>query len=588
MGIVVAAILFVFVGWAALSEKSISIPHWVNTGKGHCMRISRESDFPVVSLSVGTPPRNVKLLLRLGSVVARASDSMSIFSEELLRSETLRCSDDRRCTDTAILTSDTHGSQAIGVISFTYGNSWSGEFAIEQSVGLEGSISLVRGMLYDLSPTHFCWRNASSGDIDTSDGFEQYNISVSGQSIYMESEEITRALPENSVSCNESVLMFPVDASHERSWLALSNDFLYESSTSKLGDRRDVVERGLGCADESNEKEIYELDCSLDLQATCRTEPSLPFRRLSQFELKFKLSSNSSSSFLALKRRNSLSRLAGSNSISDSVFFALMRLVVLLIVAFVVFNRAERVSASAFSTINSAIDVANGREKHGRHTWFNALSDAAVGALAIISRALILSHNAIVLADDGNIEVVVWECVGVSASIVHYCLRHLVLKTDLEKEAPLSKLGGSMSLADACVAALLSVLHTPMLGASARDFDAVSRLFCALLIALFCVHRLFFSVAACAVLASTTASDGRFERSYSVTLWISCGLWLVQACALSFSFSRLFVVPQAYSLVRFSMGGPRQTEVALFLGSMTLSIPYLNSVCTRIAKKDRK
>jgi hypothetical protein len=40
--------------------------------------------------------------------------------------------------------------------------------------------------------------------------------------------------------------------------------------------------------------------------------------------------------------------------------------------------------------------------------------------------------------------------------------------------------------------------------------------------------------------------------------------------------------------VRFSVGGPRQTEVALFLGSMTLSIPYLNSVCTRIAKKDRK
>jgi len=575
---------------------SISIPDWVdgpNNESGFCLRASRTSDFPVVSLAVGSPPRVVKLLLRLGRVVEHASESMYIFSDELLRSETLRCTDDRKCTDVALLTTDTHGAQSTGTVAFNYGNAYSGEFAVEQSIGTEGSISLVRGTHYDLSPTHFCWRDAAAAAAATATppppppppGFEYYNVSVSAQgSLYIDDLDDDGVLGQTTSRCNNSVMLFPVDASHERSWLALSNDFLYEASTFKLADRRGVVERGLECADESNEKEIYELDCTIDLQSNCRMKPSVPFRRLSQFELKLALSSSSSnsSSSLAVKKRSSLMRLSGSNSISDSVFFALMRLVVLLIVAFVVFNRAERVSASAFSTINSAIEVSRGREKHGKHTWFNALSDASVGALAISSRALILWHQTVVLVDDGNLVVVIWEVVGLAVSVVHYLLRHFVLKTDLEKEAPLSKLGGSMSLVDACVAALLSVLHTPMLGASDRDFDAVSRLFCAVLIALFCVHRLVFSVASCAILASTTASDGRFERSYSPVLWMSCGLWLLQNCALSFSFARLFVVPQSYSLVRFSSGDARQTEIALFLGSIALSIPYLNSVCSRL------
>jgi len=161
-------------------------------------------------------------------------------------------------------------------------------------------------------------------------------------------------------------------------------------------------------------------------------------------------------------------------------------------------------------------------------------------------------------------------------------MRNLILKTDLQKEAPLSKLGGSMSIVDACVAALFSVIQTPSLGASSRDFDAVSRLFCAVLIALFCIHRLFFSITSCALLASTTASNNRFDRSYSITLWISCVLWFLQTCILSLSFSRLFIISQSYSLVRFTVGDFLTTEIAIFLGCLTLSIPYFNSVSARI------
>lgn len=578
--VVFSFVCYVAIGVFALFTSSVRLPSWIIEENGHCMRASRASDFPVVSLAIGSPPRTVKLLVRLGNVVEHASSAMVIFSEESMRSDTLRCSDDRTCTDIAIMTSDAGGAQTRAVVGFKYGNQWSTEFSTERAIGVEGSVSLVRGMEYDLNPTHFCFRDAPSTDGFDTDGFDVYALNVTGSDIYVNSDSSDRTLGSSAFECNQSVSLFPMAASNERSWLALSNDLLYEASTSRLEDRRNVVERGLECAEEGNEKEIYELDCHLDLQSNCQTKPSIPFRRVSQFEVRISLHSNASQ--MAVRQRIALSRLAGSNTIQDAVFFAMMRLIVLLIVAFVVFNRAERVSSSAFSILKSSIDITRGKEKHANHTLFGALSDAAIGALAIVSRALIIWHQASVLSDDGNNVVVVFEIIGVFVSIIHFFMRNLVLKTDLQKEAPLSKLGGSMSIVDACVAALFSVIQTPSLGASSRDFDAVSRLFCAVLIALFCIHRLFFSITACALLASTTASNNRFDRSYSITLWISCVLWFFQTCILSLSFSRLFIISQSYSLVRFTVGDFLTTEIAIFLGCLTLSIPYFNSVSARI------
>lgn len=586
--------LALLVGTLALSERGVSIPKWVGTGGGYCVRVSRASSYPVAAVAIGSPPRVVRLLVRMDHVVPSTSrhSALVVFAEELMRSETLRCNEDRNCTDVAFLTTHTDGSQGLTSIGFTYGNTWSGAWTIEASIGAEGTISLVDGYTYELTTTHFCWGKTSEVAAMEGQGVQELqaphpldlSLTEDGR-LYLEprtfrdSDQLSD-LP--AVRCNVSCELFPKPAAYERSWLALSSDFLFEASTPKLDDRRAVVEQGLNCAPPSNEREIYELDCGLDVYAECRHVPSIPFRRVSQQEVSITIDGNAS--IMSLKRRESLTRIVGVSTVHDAAFSASMRLLVLLIVAFVVFNRAERVSASAFSTVRSALEVAAGKEKQGRHTWFNALTDAAIGSLAIVSRMLVLWHQAVVLIDDGSTDVVVWESIAIGASSVHFVLRNLVLKIDLQKEAPLSKLGGSMSLADASVAALISVVQTPMLGASARDFDAVARLFCGVLISLFVFHRLFFSVAACAILATTTASDGRFERSYSVLLWLSCVLWLLQTAAASFSFSRLFVVPQAFSLVRVTKGGPRMTESAVLLAGIALSIPYLNSVTYRLLK----
>ena len=584
---VLAALVLVFVGILALSERGVSVPAWVNDGGGHCVRVSRASDYSLAAVPLGSPPRVVKLLLRLDKVVPLAdiASATTIFAEELLSSETLHCSQSRNCTDVALLTTDTHGAQSLAAIRFLYANSWSGDWVVESNIGAEGTIALVEGFEYALTKTHFCWRPTADQPLDTDD-FEVYTVNASGGELKTSSAELAAgaalaAAP--ATRCNSSVRLFPPTAAYERSWLSLSSSYLFEQKTSELEDRRAVVEQGLDCAPESSEKEIYKLDCDLDLYATCEHSSSLPFRRLSQYDLKLSLAAPGAAT-LAVHKRKALSRLVGSNTVADAVFFALIRLTVLLIVAFVVFNRAERVSASAFSTMRSALEVAAGKEKHSSHTLFNAISDGAVGALAIVSRALVLWHQSSVLADDGSTDVVVFESIGVGVSGIHFLLRHFVLKTDLSREAPLSKLGGSMSLADASVAALLSVVQTPMLAASARDFDSVARLFCGVLIALFVFHRLLISVAACAILATTTASDGRFDRAYPSVLWASATLWLAQLAAVSFSFCRLFVVPQSFSLVRFSEGSARSTEAAVFFAALSLSIPYLNSVSGRVVK----
>ena len=569
--------LAAFTGTVALNEASLVIPEWVNAG-GHCLRASRTSTFVTASLPLGSPSRIVKLLVRLDRVEPTKHTVLTIFAQDLLRSTSLKC-DGRNCSDTALLTTHTDGSQHVGTIQFEYGNQYQTDFQLEQSLGVEGSLSLVQGFSYHLSATHFCWKEGALAPPTTGTVLP---VHVQASALYTSAQELRdTALAAPATACNGSIALFPTAATSERAWLALSSDLLFESQTDQLDERRRLAEQGLACAPEGNQKELYELDCSLDVFATCNQEPSFPFRRLSQYELSFHLQSNAT---LTFEQRQSLSRLSGSTSLSESVFFATIRLTVLLIVAFVVYNRADRASSSAYFTIHSAIRIAAGADKHTTSSLFHVVTDAAIGLLAVVSRILVLVFQAQLLVDDACTDLVALEYCACVASLVHFALRHFVLETDLSKEPPFSKLGSSMSLTDASVAALLSVIKTPLLAASARDFDAVARLFAAVLISLFVFHRLFFSFSACALLATTTSASKRFDRSYSIVLWTAVSLWAIQIVATSFSFGRLFVVPQAYSLARVGTGSARSVEFAVWITSLTLSVPYINSIVGRLIK----
>ena len=600
---VAAAALTLFVGLLSLTEQSIDIPDWANSPYAKCARVQRLGDVALASISVGSPPRTVKLLVRLDHVVEAemAHTATVLFADELLRSETLRCDATRRCSDIVLLSDTTTGKQVRTYAEFEYGNAASTAWWIESHLKVDGAMRLVRGWTYALTRTHFCWvsndtdvgyrdirgsrttHTVEATFLNTTNRLVTTRAKIEELSIYDDDDD-NPFLDAPASACNDTIELFTAGAAAEQSWLALSSGFLYEASSAKLDDRRTLVERGLTCAEPSGELEIYEMDCALDAYATCRTRPSIPYRRLSRHYLQLRPSAANDTVLVRANFEVALSRISGSLTLSQTVFFSAVRLCVLLIVAFVVYSRAERQTASAYHTISSALDVAAGVEKKGYHTRLSTLTDAAVGSLAVISRLAVLLFQSSLLSADGHADAVVIESIGIFVSMLHLLLRNLVLKVDLTRESPIQKLGGSMALADAANAALFSVISTPTLQVSTRDFDAVARLFVGVLIAIFVIHRCWFATTSCTLLATTTATDKRFDPAYSIVLWTASLLWIVQTGCIVFSFGRFFVVSQAYSIHRAWVGEVFLTESSVFFAFLGIGIPLVNAVMVRLVK----
>ena len=577
---------------SSVADRPLGLPHWVDSDpNAYCLRASRDSNFATVALSVGTPPRIVRVLVR-GDRVLHDTDvpSTTLFADELLRSESLRCGTGRVCQDVAFLTTGTGATQTTHSIQFSYGSAASGSYYTEQSVGAEGYMHLMNGTYYEFTNTHLCWTTSES-TVAPSDWKHEVAIQVDNHtgatkvSSVGSIESLVSTCTRNG-QIDEGVELWPFEATNERHWLALSSDFLYEASSSRLEERRSIVERGLGCVDNyTTGVDVYELDCTLDLYAECRRKPSLPFRRLSQMRIAIDLRSYDTPTLYAYEEL-SLTRLAGS-SVSESVLFALTRLFVLLIVAFVVYSRSDRQSTSAYFAISNAINIANGGTHFGFHSMFNAVADAFIGALAFISRIIVLVVQSNVLVADGNGMVLVSEIVGISASVLHFICRNFVLRTDLSKESPLTKLGGSMAIGDASVAALVSVTVAPLLAASNRDFDAIARLLCGVLVVFFVLPRLWAGTTASALLASTTSRDGGFDTAYPVVLWFSSVLWATQGVSVGVAVARLFVLPQAYSLSRNVHGDGVNIIVLVALVTLSLAAPPMNSMNVKLKRDTR-
>ena len=142
-----------------------------------------------------------------------------------------------------------------------------------------------------------------------------------------------------------------------------------------------------------------------------------------------------------------------------------------------------------------------------------------------------------------------------------------------------------MAINDASVAALVSVTVAPLLAASNRDFDAIARLFCGILVVFFVLPRLWAGTAASALLASTTSRDGGFDVAYPVVLWISSALWAIQGVSAGVAVARLFVLPQAHSLSRNVDGDGLNVTVIVALVTLSLVAPPLNAMNLKLKRE---
>ena len=555
-----------------------------------CARVTRYADYAVVNLVVGSPSRNLRVMLRTDQIIAdSATQALTLFSSDLLSSHSLRCDDVTSvCTDVALL--EQHRQQRRHEVSFAYAQTALYSFAIERSLGLDGALFMTSNTIYQLSDSSLCWHSGATRAANTTTDTTAttvINALAANQSLTVQTAEGDAWTNSPASNCSlaagvSATTLFPYAAAVERSWLALaSSSVLFESSVAKLSDRREVVERGLQCAPESAERDVYTLDCAFDAASSCRQTASFPFRRVSDSELRFTI--EDSLVTVTATPLPSLSRLA--TRVDGQIFTATMRSIVLLIVAFVVYSRSSSTGASSRRHIETALRISQGsRFAPNSHSMLDVFFDGVVGILAVAARLTIVLFQRVGFEGDGASAVVVAEFIGIAASASHFFLRYFVLKSD---EPAIERLGGSMAIIDAAVAALVAVSDTPLL--TPVSFVAVSRLLVAILVALFVFARCVFAVASCVLLAQIVALDRkRFNVVYAPLLIASALLWLAQGIVANVVFVFLFVVPQTYSVLRAAEYNEHALSIiSLLVYTIVFStgLPAVTDAATKLVKK---
>lgn len=554
LSFVVTGLMLVFdFGDTTSAVASLAIPT-----TAHCLRIRRSADYVVVLLPIGDPPREAELLFRPDKVV----DEAGVFILGTANSQSIRlnCSA-TLCTDIAILQSEGPMSNArVGVVRYTFvahavddsvGGSW---------LGLDGEFSIVRGYTYWLTASHLCWETTNlSTTPDASLSFPaKTNLGCM----------ITTSSFAGPRECNSSeVKLFPVSAAHERSFLGLSSNYLYEHANERVEERRADAEKGILCGGTST---AYSRDCLA--AGTCHVTPSAPYRRLVSSSF-MAIQAHHNDAVVALQPTNTLSRISGLLSVNSVVLIGILRLLLMILAAVVAYVRSSQISSNSVAML---LRAANGTPAEAElpFTMANVLLDAGVGIVAVLARLVVLVAMKDSLSEDGLGVVVVSEAIGVGASVVHFVLRH-TMQFDWNYDVPLTKLGGSMALVDTAMAILVVFADAPVLGNQVA-FSGIGRMLGALLICISCLPLAIFAAVACGV---TYADIPTQKTAYYEGWWFLAVIaWLLQLMTIGLTLGYCFAGPLAYQLVRTSSGGSTRARLVVFSCAIMTSLPAQHRV----------
>ena len=595
----------------------------------NCLRVARRADYAVVFVGLGSPSQYLKLLLRLDQTRNDTVDTeptMVVFSERMHKSDTMRCDPfdpprtyEALCTDVATAFDASRLQRYVKTI-FTYANdhveySYNNRAAL---LGLDGSFYLQHGTTYWLTTTHLCFASIPDNEDEVS------TMTAVGEGVlpvYVDQDGLLRSdidsladfkadLPvveaSQTENCSETgffeagVKLFPADAASERiTWLSLSDTFLYEYGNPVLRQRREVVEMGKPCAeartDVAHVNDLYRLDCSIIDPTWCQEEPSVPFRRLATARMRLDLRADGSGGTLRIEESRALKRIPFLVSYNEGLWLAFGRLVIMLLTAAVVFVRGSQNASSSRYMFVHVLDTILCRDLRPKnpfhlqwvteHQLSEIAVDASVTAIALLSRILVYAYSVGPLVADQLTHVVVFEAIGIGASAIHFGLRYGVLKWDLAHEAPLTKLGGPMSICDVASAVLFSFSETPLLSNDEGRFPAVGRLLIGILTSISVLTRCFFAAPMCALLANTVTNDKvayKDLKGYQTVLRLGGALWALQGAVACATLSAVFINPAAYALVRSTIGNvPLVVPYSLLFGLLCAGLPTITKVALR-------
>jgi hypothetical protein len=581
-----------------------------------CLRVGRRADYAVVYLDVGSPVQRLKLLLDLGTVTGplQREESLNVFSTRMHKSLSMACRDldpprdySQLCHDLALVAPNGSTSDQVLVhTAFVYQNDQAAYSEAHPAAlaGLDGTFRLTRGHTYWLTTTHLCFApiqppmpaDTPALGMRVADGM----LTTTQADLLAYDERLAFDARCNETLRDESVFLFDAEAANEATvWLSLSGTFLYEYGSAILDKRRTVVESGEHCSamltELAHQRDIYHTDCGGLALGRCQVEASVPFRRVADRRMRIDLDADGVGTLVS-EPATALRNVK--QSYARALTSALARLFVLVLTAAVVFVRGSQNATDSLWLIINAIDTMYCRNAFSDTiTPQNSVStydeldkwiDAFISVAAWAARVAVLVAVAPLLMDDNQDAVVAFQCLGIACSFVQFCLRY-GLDLRKEREAPITTLGGPMSVIDVTSAVLMLFSDAPLLGTNGGNFASIGRLLIGLLISLAVCTRICFSAAIVTTMAVSETNGNRKELTgHRLTLWIAAVAWVLQAVATAGTLALLFVNPAALSLARSQTGDTRVVKYAIFFGLICTSLPTFTKVSLRVLQHECK
>jgi hypothetical protein len=275
---------------------------------------------------------------------------------------------------------------------------------------------------------------------------------------------------------------------------------------------------------------------------------------------------------------------------SDTAFYAsLLKMVMIMLAASVVYVRSKRVTASSSWLIKNCISISKDQgsiaSSSTKESVTNNLEDRIVGLIAFAARGIVVASRYDRLSYDGQVRVCVFEILGTVLSATHWALRYtrFGLESDNE-EPPISKLGGSTAIIDSTAAVMMAFSEPPTMIASEGQFDQTARMLVSLLVATIVLSRCAFSAACCGSLFLRFLIPGRL--GYACVLMYSAFAWCLQSASLAVNMCDLFVSPAAYSMSRTIEGGYLSLRTTVFLAVVCAGLPRLMTTVRHVVSDD--
>ena len=582
-----------------------------------CYRIVRKADYVTVEYAIGGPTRRVQVLLRLDQVVGEYDNSVRLFGERVIESKSMQCdSSNASCFDTVLVTNGPPNEplQLVG-LQFEYTNP-----TVEHERGdvaryrlrLAGEMYAARGYRYYLSNTHLCVsRDASAETGDTSTALRAHvndagyvetnvtNLAAMPTSLFGHSAVYQAYHGSDCIGGLSDIAVFPHAAASEILYLSIVDPTLYETEPEAVMTRREIVELGYTCASALDRYErgfnMYDFDCN-NIYARCRQAPSLPFRRVSTYDVRAHYTLDGEVYFW-FNADLTLASLPGLANSAEAVLFSIVKLSMLILAAAVMWVRSDRVTSASHWLYRHCIRMANCQPIPARDVESSVFEDAVLGLVACGARAAVAIWRWDALASEDQSRVCVVELAAAGVSLLSWIIRFWVIEPNLpdlidgapDGRGPLTRLGGSMAIVDASCAVMLAFAEPPIHLSNVSRFDDTARLLSGLVIALVTLQRCLFATACNAVMLEAH-QVGRVSSSPAYVFIVTLGMfmWVAQTVSIAVALADLVASPMAFMITRGVIGDDRAVGVAVFMALVCVSLPRLLHTAVKLIETGEK